>query len=73
MTTRAEWLHAGAERGIGLGLEGWEPELMGLEDTRTPGGMLEGLAGGWSGVILLMGTRGWCEARYWDEDLRAAV
>ena len=73
MTTRAEWLHVSAETGVGLGLDGWELGLMGWEDTRTTGGLLEGLAGGCGGVILLMGTRGWCEERYQNEHLWAAA
>ena len=64
---RAEWLCTSTKMGVGLWLEGWEPGLMGWEDTRTAGGLLEGLVGSWGGVILLMGTRGWCEARYQDE------
>ena len=64
MTIRAEWLCAGAEIGVRLGMEGWERGLMGWEDTRTPGGLLEGLTGGWGGVILLMRTQGWCEVMY---------
>ena len=36
------------------------------EDTWTPGGLLE--ADGWGGVILhRSATRGWCGARYWNE------
>ena len=73
MAMRAEWLHASAETSVQLGLEGCEPGLMGWEDTLTPGGLFEGLAGSWGGVILPMGTLGWCEARYLDEHLHAAA
>ena len=66
---RAEWLCASAETGAGLWLEGWELGLIWCEDTHTPGGLLKSLAGIWGGVILLMGTLGWCEVRYWDEHL----
>ena len=69
----AEWLHAGAEPGVGLGLEGWEPRLVRWKDTRTPGGLLEGLTGGWYEVIFLMGTRGWYEVRYQDAHLHATA
>ena len=37
------------------------------EDNHTPGGLHEGLAGGWGGVILLMGTQALFETLYRDE------